>query len=100
MTIRPAWSETGEKTPVPEVAEATGAGEVDVPTEVGETYGAALEVPEERALAAMAETPVPLADRPAIPATARSLSGPASLLLTLLKALKPPRWCGVVVRHC
>lgn len=79
---------------------AVEAGGVDVPTEAYETYGMALEVPEERGLAAMAETPVPLAGRPAIPATAWSLSGPASLLLTLLKALKPPRWCGVVVRHC
>lgn len=83
-----------------EVDEVAEAGEAAAPTVVYETYGAALEVPEERGLAAMAETPVPLADRPAIPATAWSLSGPASLLLTLLKALKPPRWCGVVVRHC
>lgn len=68
--------------------------------EVYEECGAALEAPEERGLAVMAEAPVALAERPAMPATAWPLSGPASLLLTLLKALKPPRWCGVVVRHC
>ncbi|MEV7937354.1 MULTISPECIES: hypothetical protein [unclassified Kitasatospora] len=52
-------------------------------------------VPELRVVAAVAEVPVLLADRAAIPAAAWPLSGPASLLLTLLKALKPPRWCGV-----
>ncbi|MFD0278911.1 hypothetical protein ACFVHB_34065 [Kitasatospora sp. NPDC127111] len=78
-------------------AEPEGAAVV---AEVYEECGAALEVPEERGLAALAEAPAALAERPAMPATAWPLSGPASLLLTLLKALKPPRWCGVVVRHC
>nr|BFD91305.1 hypothetical protein KitaXyl93_26650 [Kitasatospora sp. Xyl93] len=51
-------------------------------------------VPEVRVVAIEA-VPVLLADRPAFPAASWPLSGPASLLLTLLKALKPPRWCGV-----
>ncbi|WP_167395791.1 hypothetical protein [Kitasatospora aureofaciens] len=46
-------------------------------------------------MAAIAEVPVLLADRLTVPVGAWPLSGPASLLLTLLKALKPPRWCGV-----
>ncbi|MFI6846843.1 hypothetical protein [Kitasatospora sp. NPDC050467] len=84
----------------PDAAEAADTEGAEAAAEVYEGYGAVLEVLEERGLAAMAEAPVALGERPVIPATAWPLSGPASLLLTLLKALKPPRWCGVVVRHC
>ncbi len=56
--------------------------------------------PEEAGAGVEAEVSFSLDTWSVRPAMAWPPSGPASLLLTLLKALKPPRWCGVVLRHC